>query len=375
MSRRNEERMLGACNGNCGLQIANCKLQIAIATFAIFNLQFAILWPALSALADAPPPDPLASPADVWRPPAAEAVKSKAMAWLDAVNADAEIRAKAEAVWTELSATASEDELLLRLSRTFALADPRAAKLMAICSQPRRQAMIAEQAWLRDTGTPPFESANLRLTYASWLIHESLYDEAQEQLFGLAPADVVAPAALLFGQSVVHHALLDKELGLRSIGELLQGADHSPRRYVALAKLMQEDLSGLQDDTLDHIARRMGDIRRRLDLGRAGPRVRKEQDGVIKSLDKLIKQMEDQQQEQEAGTLQPSSPASESRIMGGKGPGEASRKNIGSESGWGDLPPKQREEAMQQVGRDFPSHYRDAIEQYFRRLAAEGAEE
>ena len=26
---------------------------------------------------------------------------------------------------------------------------------------------------------------------------------------------------------------------------------------------------------------------------------------------------------------------------------------------------------MQQIGRDFPSHYRDAIEQYFRRLAAE----
>ena len=26
---------------------------------------------------------------------------------------------------------------------------------------------------------------------------------------------------------------------------------------------------------------------------------------------------------------------------------------------------------MQQIGRDFPAHYRDAIEQYFRRLATE----
>ena len=49
------------------------------------------------------------------------------------------------------------------------------------------------------------------------------------------------------------------------------------------------------------------------------------------------------------------------------------KKNIGSGSGWGDLPPKEREEAMQQIGRDFPSHYRDVIEQYFRRLAAEGS--
>ena len=55
----------------------------------------------------------------------------------------------------------------------------------------------------------------------------------------------------------------------------------------------------------------------------------------------------------------------------GKGPGEVAKKNIGSESGWGDLPPKEREEAIQQIGRDFPPHYRDAIEQYFRRLAAE----
>ena len=47
------------------------------------------------------------------------------------------------------------------------------------------------------------------------------------------------------------------------------------------------------------------------------------------------------------------------------------KKNIGSQSGWGDLPPKEREQAMQQIGRDFPSHYRDAIEAIFRRLAAE----
>jgi len=34
------------------------------------------------------------------------------------------------------------------------------------------------------------------------------------------------------------------------------------------------------------------------------------------------------------------------------------------------LPPKQREEALQQLGKDFPAHYRAAIEQYFRRIAS-----
>jgi hypothetical protein len=298
-------------------------------------------------------------------------------AWLDAKKVDAATRAKAEALWSDVPAQASEDELLVRLARTFAWIDPNAAKLVALCSQPRSQLVVPSQAWLADGGAPTLFAANLRLLYARWLVHASLFDEAQEQLSGLTPGDVVAPASLLFYQSVVYHALLNKESGLKSIEELLQGAEASPRRYIALARLMQDDLKGLQDDTLDHISRRMDDIRRRLDLGRAGPKVRKEEDGVIESLDKIIKKIEEQQQEQQASgnanSIRSSSPAPDSRIMGGKGPGEVAKKNIGSESGWGDLPPKEREEAMQQIGRDFPSHYRDVIEQYFRRLAAEGS--
>jgi hypothetical protein len=39
------------------------------------------------------------------------------------------------------------------------------------------------------------------------------------------------------------------------------------------------------------------------------------------------------------------------------------------------MPPKEREEAMQQIIREFPSHYRDVIEQYFKRLATESTEQ
>jgi hypothetical protein len=118
----------------------------------------------------------------------------------------------------------------------------------------------------------------------------------------------------------------------------------------------------------------MEDIRRRLDFGRAGPRVRKIEDGVIESLDKMIKELEEQQQQQSGGganQVQSSSPARDSRIIGGKGPGEVVKRGIGSSSGWGNLPPKEREEALQQIGRQFPAHYRDAIEQYFRKLASQ----
>ena len=298
----------------------------------------------------------------------------QAFAWLKARKADAEATAKAEAIWRNVPTPPSEDELLVRVARTFALIDAQAARLLAMCSQPRAQLVVPAEPWLRRSGVPPFFANNLRLLFASWLAHESLFDEAKEQLDGLSTADVIAPASLLFYQSVVYHALLNKESGLKSIDELLQGADWSPRRYVELARLMEEDLQGLEDDTLDHVARRMGDIRRRLDLGRAGPVVRGEEDGVIASLDKMIKKLEDQQQSQEdqgGGNNRPQQAAKESGIYRGKGPGETTKKRIGSESGWGNLPPKQRDEAMQQIGRDFPAHYREAVEEYFRRLAAE----
>jgi hypothetical protein len=318
------------------------------------------------------PSDPLAKPAPAWQPVSARQAELQAFAWLKARNADADATARAQAIWRHLPSPASEDELLVAVARTFALTDANAARLLTMCSQPRAHLVVPAEPWLRGGGAPPFFASNLRLLYASWLAHESLFDEAKEQLDGLTPADVVAPASLLFYQSVVFHALLNKESGLKSIDELLQGAELSPRRYVELARLMEEDLKGLEDDTLDHIARRMDDIRRRLDLGRAGPIVRKQEDGVIASLDKMIKKLEDQQKEQEdSGSTRSSRPAEESRIMPGKGPGEVNKKHIGSESGWGNLPPKQREEAMQQIGRDFPAQYREAVEEYFRRLAAE----
>jgi hypothetical protein len=333
----------------------------------------AVCLSAIASPALAQPPTPMARPAPTWQPPKAAAIRAEAMAWLDAQKADAAVRTKAEAIWSNLPASASEDDLLVRLARTFALVDANAAKLVTLCSQPRSQLVVASQPWLRDPKLPPLFANNLRLLFGRWLIEASLYDEAIEQISDLTPRDVVAPASLLFHQSIVYHALLNKESGLKSIDVLLQGADASPRRYVALAQMMQDDLKGLEEDTLDHIARRMGDVHRRLELGRAGPKVRKVEKGVVESLDKLIKKIEDQQQQCNGGGggSQSRSPMQDSQIAGGKGPGNVEKKNIGSESGWGDMPPKEREEAMQQIGRDFPSHYRDAIEQYFRRIAAE----
>ena len=86
----------------------------------------------------------------------------------------------------------------------------------------------------------------------------------------------------------------------------------------------------------------------------------------------MIKQLEEQQQQQTmgmAGSAQSSTPMQDSQLPSLKAPGKVDPRDIGHQSGWGDLPPKEREEALQQIGREYPAHYRQLIEQYFRDLA------
>jgi hypothetical protein len=353
-------------------------LTLTVLLMADFAACFA---PALSA--DVVTGDPLGRAA-TWQPPRVEEVKTQAMAWLEKATDDTSVRAKAKALWEKLPQQPSGSELLGCVAGTLALGDPRAAKLVEMCAKPPAAPALPSQAWLAESKTPPIEANNLRLVYGRWLTQSAMFDEALEQIKDVKPADVAAPAELLFYQGVAYHRLLQKEPGLKAIDQLLDGAESSPRRFVAVARLMQSDLSGLKPDTLDHIARQMQDIERRLDLGRAGPKVRQVEDDVVKALDKLIKKIEDQQQQDQEqqqqsqngpGNKRSTSPAPDSRILGGRGPGDVTPKNVGAKSGWGDLPPKEREEALQEISRDFPSHYRDVIEQYFRRIASDEAPE
>lgn len=331
------------------------------------------LAPALSLAADEATADPFAPKAALRAPPA-EQVREAALDWLDQQGVDAATRAEAAELWGE--PPAAGDELLARLARTIALGSAPARALLDLCNAPRSAPQLPDTAWLLSEELPLLVRNNLRLLYGRWLAQHRLYDEASAQLAGLDPSSVVDPAALLFYQAVVAHRMLERDAGLRALERLTNEVADCPQRYRALAGMLELDLRGLEDESLDHIARRMEDIERRLDLGRAGPKVRQVEDGVIASLDKMIEEMEKQQQQQQqsssgGGSTQPSRPAPDSGVLGGSGPGETHKRNLGNQSGWGTLPPKERQQAMQQIGKDFPSHYRDVVEQFFRKLASE----
>jgi|GEM_PF-313111 len=327
----------------------------------------------------AEPPKPKLPPLPPWQPPRAEQVRAKVFSWLDARQVPPEHRARIDQLWAVDMNQLSGLDLLVRVVLSYALGDVQAAELVKLCSYPRTHLILPSFPWLQDPKTDPYLAANLRLLYGRWLVHEMLYEEALEILGNLNPDDVADPATLLFYQSVANYFLLHQEEGLRRLEALLREPDHCPRRYVALATLMQEDLKNLREETLDHIARRMKDVERRLGLYRAGPKVRYIQDKIVEDLDKIIKRLEEQQQQQNnsggssgsrsSRSIRSSRPAQDSQIIGGKGPGEVEKRDVGSGSGWGNLPPKEREEVLQQIGRDFPAQYRDKIEQYFRKLA------
>jgi hypothetical protein len=318
--------------------------------------------------------DFLAEPS--WQPVAPEAVRVRLEEYLRTAQVPLDRQAEARGAWR--ASTGDPDaEMLDRLAECLARADERVAELTRFCATPRKEGQVLpEFAWLADSDTPLLVRHNMRLFLARWLVQQGYYDEAVSWTNGLETDDVVAPDALLFYRAVAHHQLVEPTQADMALAQLMQRQDGLPTRYQKLADLMQHDLSGLQDDSLDHISRRMNDIRRRLAQGRAGERVQGVEKRVIESLDKLIKKLEEEAQKKAqsaaaSGQAQPSTPMQDSQIAELKGPGKIDRKDVGRKAGWGNMDEKDREKALQEIGREFPSHYREVIEEYFRRLAAE----
>ena len=343
--------------------------------------------------ADATVADPFGKRAS-WNTPATSEVRKQLDDWLAAQEVNDATREEIEAIWAEGEASASPTRVLETVARACAEVDPEAARIVALCQDPQAQLVPPEFAYLDSSGQNPAGGAdssvktsdasddwvrnNLRLLYARWLAQNALYDEVLEQLDGLKPADVVDPASLLFYRAVAQHRLLKKEECLETLATISEQGESLPRRYASLVQLMEADIRPLETDSLDEVARMMDDIRRRLELGRAGTQVRKQEDDVISKLDKMIEQIEQQQQQAAAAaggsSSAPSSPLQDSVPVQQKGPGNVDPKQLGDKSGWGNLPPKERQEALQQISKDLPAHYREVIEEYFRKLAREGGQ-
>ncbi|EAQ77628.1 hypothetical protein [Blastopirellula marina] len=325
--------------------------------------------------------DALQKQAD-WHNPEYPAIRQKLIDWLTESDAPAAQMTAVSQLWPEEAPSDTPAELGIRLLETAAIMDADARELAVTTLSASADGELPQFPWLADESKPfpTWMRDNLRFQYGRWLAEQRMLDEAYLQLKETPIAEVADPAALLFHRAVCEHYLLKKEDCVATLGTLLSNQEQIAPRYLAVAKLMLADIQPLETDSLDEIARLMRDVERRLDLGRAGKKVRTQEEDVVAKLDKMIedleKQMQQQQQQSQGGqqggsNTQPSSPLNDTMPAGGSGPGNVDPKKMNPGDNWGNLPPKERQEALQQISNEFPSHYRRVIEEYFRKLARE----
>lgn len=309
-----------------------------------------------------------------WRPQEEALVRRQLAPWLDGLRIVPARREAIDRLW-ELPST-SPAELVDRIVATCAVVNPSLGDfvLQGQSADPLEVAKLAATTVWDSGELPPLARSSLRLWLGKRLATHALYNEALDQLRELQPSEVVDPASLLFYRASAEFRLRQKDAGLETLAQLLSNPPHLPRRYATVAELMRESLRAFEADSLDDVARLMDTIRVRLDHGRAGKIVRGEEEEVVTKLEKMIDDLEKQRQQQQSSAGSPQGnrsarPAEKSQLPGGKAPGDIDRKQLGDDTEWGNLPPKEREESLQQLGEEFPAHYREVIEEYFRALA------
>ncbi len=328
--------------------------------------------------------DPLAKSAS-WHTPSPTETIQIIRQTLDTAGIAADKTDRVVESWTT-AIEGNDADPLTAFVDAMTLVFPEVDKIIRAGTEELSQAaqLIESAGWIsaRPTTISPIVVASVRTWVARELVRRRLYDEALPVFDNVEPTDCIDPASVMFYRGVCRHSLLMKNESLQDLRRLLENEEDSPIRFVRTAHLMVEDIKPLKTDSLDEISRLMTDVTRRLDLGRANEDVTKREQTIIDKLTKLIEKMEEQQQQQQQQQQQSSSdgqsggggnakPMDDSRIAGASGQGDVDKKKIGDRDGWGNLPPAEREESLQQISRDLPTHYREAIEAYFRKLAVD----
>jgi hypothetical protein len=318
-----------------------------------------------------------ASKPDLLAPLGFEAARSKALEWVVARGVtDAAVLAQIGDLWSPPAEALAPEATLERLVQTFAAVDldtrqfiEQLTFLPAPLSAPEARPLLsAERGNLY--------AANLRLYLGRYLVHREMFEEALEVLQGADVKEVVDPATYLFCKATCEKRLLLKTEALATLDQLVKDTEGVPVRYTTVATLMRYDLEALEEKSLDEISWKMEDVERRLKLARAGEKIQKVEGEIVAALDEIIKKIEEQQGGGGGGgggaqnpSNQSGNPANDSSVKGATAPGEVDKKRLKNAGNWGNLDDKTRAKVKNLISRDFPAHYRQAVEEYFKKLA------
>jgi hypothetical protein len=327
---------------------------------------------------------PLLQRQSSWSWPGNEKISTQVVAYLDSKLSSSDLEHSKQLVASASHAGVGVLDTVLQVTSKV---EPVVDALKRVIESPASPELLSQMeshlsTIMSNGSVPSWLKSDMQLICARYQVHHSLFDEALQRLNQISPESVSDPATLFFCVAICRHHLLERAACLEALDKLLERENELPSRYAVTARLMQADIMTLKEDTLDEVARLMNDVERRLTLGRAGKLVQDKEQAIVDKLEKMIDKLEQQQQEQQQKQQkgnsggspnqkpQQGTPQDDSQIAGTKGPGNVDPKDIGDGSGWGNLPPAQRQEALQNMTKDLPSHYREVIEAYFKRLAS-----
>lgn len=319
--------------------------------------------------------------AEVFSAPKVDEIKARITSWLAEQRVSDEQKSQVERIWTQIDESAMPDRILDAVVQSISIVDPEVLKLVRECNNYATEVVVPRLQILNEPTRTQFFRANLSLYYGRYLIERRMFDEAWDVLKSVDARQVVDPASLFFYQAVAAQGILELKPALDAIDQLLTNTERVPMRYSAAATLMQSDLKGLQEKSLGEIARLMADSERRLDLGRAGEKVQGVQERIIANFDEIIKKIEQQQNGgggggggSEGGNSNSSGGAADdSQVKGAEAPGDVDKKKFDNKGNWGNLDQKDIAKAKNDLNKNFPSNYEQAIEKYTKKLATRQA--
>lgn len=169
----------------------------------------------------------------------------------------------------------------------------------------------------------------------------------------------------------------------RALSTFVDEYPNASQRLMVAGQQMLAELRNRQAGRIGEVVDLMHYSGRRLTHGDTGEPVRERQQRILDILDRMIEDAQQQEssssssssggggQQGSSGKNSPSTPMQDSMLPGGQpaeGPLQAGRK-VNPGEAWGAMPPAERERILQALRDNFPSRYRQLVEQYYEELA------
>lgn len=358
----------------------------------IASLCIALLMPALPPKKPIPPVpeyDWMAPPKRKGEPapppvPAAEIVQ--AFSQFIAENDDYD--AKARSFVVEQQGKASADDLDEYIPMAYSVLSPEFKR--ALERMDADDSIGAADAFeaLSKSDDPYLSVASANLAAAA-LIDLELIDRCEAILNDVAarhkPIEQYTTASghfrFMLGYCQVHN--LEYEFAYGTFEDFLKNHPNAPERLRTTAAQILTELSRRAPGRIGDVRDLLTYARRKIRTGYTDDNLLNRQEEAVALLESLIEEAEQQEQNKgdgegegrsgrrgRASGSNPGGGATESTLPSGGGKEGQLRKSVAKPGEmWGKMPPREREQVLQTLQKQFPSQYRELLEQYYKQLS------